>query len=80
MAVSVNKAGLSVGYVPHAPNPTVGNSLAWRGTTPGTMLPAAGYQYFRAQVAADDGSFAGYATQDLNSYGGAPVIWRKSAT
>ena len=81
MAIDVSKAGLSVGYVPNStPESTVGNSIAWRGTTPGTLLPASGHQYFRAQVAADDGSFAGYAADALSSYGGVPVIWRKSAT
>lgn len=78
IAVSVNKAGLSVGYVPNS-NPIYGNSIAWRGTTPGTLLPVSGYKWFQAQVAADDGSFAGYVGNDLIGYG-VPVIWRKSAT
>ncbi len=76
-ALSVNQVGLTAGLVPNPPGPSiVGNAIAWRTTTPGEVRAPSGYSTFEASIAADDGSLAGFATNDWRDYGGAPVVWR----
>ncbi|MEV7040269.1 hypothetical protein [Amycolatopsis sp. NPDC051061] len=62
------------------PNPAgpviVGNAIVWRGTTPGEVRAPSGYSTFEAPVVADDGTLAGYASNDLTAGSGVPVIWR----
>jgi hypothetical protein len=78
-AVSVNDTGLSAGLAPSStPGAFYGNAIAWEGTTPVTLPQPGDYLSFRAEVAVDDGSFAGYAWNELANFG-VPVIWRKSA-
>ncbi len=77
MALSVNQVGLTAGLVPNPSGPSiVGNAIAWRTTTPGEVRAPSGYSTFEASVAADDGSLAGYATNDSRGSGGVPVVWR----
>ncbi|MER6671324.1 hypothetical protein ABT256_42695 [Amycolatopsis japonica] len=76
-ALSVNKVGLTAGLVPNPSGPViVGNAIAWRATTPGEVRAPSGYSTFEASVVADDGSFAGFATNDSRDFGGVPVVWR----
>jgi hypothetical protein len=77
IAVSINKAGLTTGLVPNPSGPVIyGNAAVWRGTTPGVVQGPSGYSVFKTQLAADDGTLAGYASNDPQSYGGVPVVWR----
>lgn len=77
LALSVNKAGLTAGLVPNPAGPViVGNAAVWRGTTPGVVQGPSGYSVFKTQVAADDGTLAGYASNDVAAGSGVPVIWR----
>ena len=77
LALSVNKAGLTAGLVPNPAGPViVGNGAVWRGTTPGVVQGPSGYSVFKTQVAADDGTLAGYASNDPSAGSGVPVIWR----
>jgi hypothetical protein len=77
IALSVNKAGLTAGLVPTPTGPTIyGNGAVWRGTTPGEVRGPSGYAVFETQVAADDGTLAGFATNGSEGAGGVPVIWR----
>jgi hypothetical protein len=76
-ATGVNQAGLTTGLVPNPAGPViVGNAIVWRGTTPGEVRAPSGYSTFVAPVVADDGTLAGYASNDPQSYGGVPVVWR----
>ncbi|MFJ9783639.1 hypothetical protein ACIRSS_28950 [Amycolatopsis sp. NPDC101161] len=77
VATSINKAGLTVGLVPTPSGPQIyGNATVWRGTVPGVVQGPSGYSTFRAEVAADDGTLAGYASNDATPSSGVPVIWR----
>lgn len=77
IAQDVNKAGLTVGLVPTPSGPQIyGNATVWRGTVQGVVQGPSGYTVFRAQVSADDGTLAGYASNDPQGYGGVPVVWR----
>ncbi len=77
IATSINKAGLTVGMVPTPSGPQIyGNAAVWRGTVPGVVQGPSGYSTFRAEVAADDGTLAGYASNDATPSSGVPVIWR----
>jgi hypothetical protein len=76
-ALSVNSGGLTAGLVPNPSGPViVGNGAVWRGTTPGAVRGPSGYSVFETDVAADDGSLAGFATNGSRDAGGVPVIWR----
>ena len=76
-AHDINKAGLTVGLVPTPSGPQIyGNGAVWRGTVPGVVLGPSGYSVFRPEVAADDGTLAGYASNDPQVSSGVPVIWR----
>jgi hypothetical protein len=77
IALSINKAGLTVGLVPTPTGPTIyGNGAVWRGTAPGRVQGPSGYTVFETRVAADDGTLAGFATNGSRDAGGVPVIWR----
>ncbi|MGK3205372.1 hypothetical protein [Amycolatopsis sp. MEPSY49] len=77
IATSINKAGLTAGLVPTPSEPQIyGNGVVWRGTVPGVVQGPSGYSRFRPEVAADDGTLAGYASNDLTPSSGVPVIWR----
>jgi hypothetical protein len=76
-AHDINKSGLTVGMVPTPSGPQIyGNAVVWRGTVPGVVQGPSGYSVFRAEVAADDGTLAGYASNDATLSSGVPVIWR----
>jgi hypothetical protein len=77
IAQDINKSGLTVGLVPTPSGPQIyGNAVVWRGTVPGVVQGPSGYSVFRAEVAADDGTLAGYASNDATLSSGVPVIWR----
>jgi hypothetical protein len=77
IAQDINKSGLTVGLVPTPSGPQIyGNAVVWRGTVPGVVQGPSGYSVFRAEVAADDGTLAGYASNDAAPSSGVPVIWR----
>ncbi|WP_329052100.1 hypothetical protein OG738_06630 [Amycolatopsis sp. NBC_01488] len=77
IALSINKAGLTAGLVPTPSGPVIyGNGAVWRGTTPGQVRGPSGYSVFKTQVAADDGTLAGFASNNPQDTAGVPVIWR----
>jgi hypothetical protein len=77
IALSVNKAGLTVGLESTPSGPVIyGNGVVWRGTAPGVVRGPSGYTRYETHVAADDGTLAGFATNGTGDAGGVPVIWR----